>query len=143
MSDKIPEDLRDFHASLLCGFAATPREVVPLIERIARLEAENERLSAPVSDGKYFILTKAHEAIWPRGVILFWGPNSNGYSTTLELAGRYTKDEAESICKLRPQSGNPLDFMVPCETVEAQSRRIVDIDQFNALLAARKEGSRT
>lgn len=79
---------------------------------------------------QFYVLTKAHEAIWPRGVILFWGPNRSGYSTTLELAGRYSKDEAESICKVRPQGSEQIDFMVPCSTVEQASRRIVDLDLF-------------
>jgi hypothetical protein len=43
---------------------------------------------------QFYIVTKAHEAIWPRGVLLFWGPDSNGYSTTLE---HYVTDEAGAI----------------------------------------------
>lgn len=85
---------------------------------------------------EFYIITKAHEAIWPRGVILFWGPNHSGYSTTLELAGRYNREEAESICNVRPQGSEPLDFMVPCSVVKQASRRIVDIDLFKSLTAA-------
>ena len=31
------------------------------------------------------------------GRALWWGPNSSGYTTHLEEAGRYTKEEAERI----------------------------------------------
>ena len=48
---KIPEDLKDQHRIFSTGKNVRPtaEEHVKLIERIARLEADNERLSAPVS----------------------------------------------------------------------------------------------
>ena len=82
---------------------------------------------------QYYILTKAHKALWPRGVILFWAENRGGYSTFLEKAGRYSEDEAKSICGLRGQ-----DYMVPCDVIEAQSVRVVDIDKFNDLVKEEK-----
>jgi hypothetical protein len=84
---------------------------------------------------QFYIVTKAHEAIWPRGVLLFWGPDSNGYSTTLEHAGKYSREEALKICRLRPQMGKPLDFMIPCEAVDASAVRVVDLDKFKELMS--------
>ena len=79
---------------------------------------------------EYYILTKAHEALWPRGVILFWAANEEGYSTTLEHAGRYSEEEAKRISKARDSGIGQEDFAVPCEVVEAQAVRVVDIDKF-------------
>lgn len=78
---------------------------------------------------EYYIATKSHESIWPGGVILFWAPKSNGYSTFLEAAGRYSEDEAKKIVS-HPRS---TDFMIPCESVEAVAVRVVDIDKFREL----------
>ena len=82
---------------------------------------------------EYYILTKAHEALWPRGVILFWAANQSGYSTTLEFAGRYSEEEAKKISKPRDRGIGQEDFMVPCEIVEAHAVRVVDIDKFDQL----------
>jgi hypothetical protein len=81
---------------------------------------------------EYYILTKAHEALWPRGVCLFWAANESGYSTSLENAGRYPEEAERGICRLRDSVGQT-DFMVPCEVVEQQSVRVVDIDKFEKL----------
>lgn len=75
---------------------------------------------------EYYIITKAHEALWPRGVMLFWAANRQGYSTPLELAGRYSQDEAESICKFSPGA-----WMVPCEELESKAIRVVDYDLYH------------
>lgn len=83
---------------------------------------------------EYYILTKAHEAIWPRGVILFWAANEAGYSTTLELAGRYSEESANNICKRRDNGIWKQDFMVPCEVIDAQAVRVVDIDKFSDVI---------
>jgi hypothetical protein len=88
---------------------------------------------------EYYILTKAHEAIWPQGVILFWAENHNGYSTFLEKAGKYSEEEARDICRIRGDYG-PVDFMVPCEIVDAQAVSVVDIDKF-AELTVRGKGN--
>jgi len=72
---------------------------------------------------EYYIITKAHDALWPRGVMLFWAADQKGYSTSLEMAGRYTAERAESICKFSPDAR-----MVPCEVLEAKAIRVVDYD---------------
>lgn len=46
----------------------------------------------------WIILSNEHSA--------FWRPNMAGYTRILEEAGRYTKEEAEEICKSR-HGGNP------------------------------------
>ncbi len=86
-----------------------------------------------MEDEKFYIMTRAHKSIWPKGVILFWASDQAGYASTLELAGRYSREEAESICSTRIQGATPVNFMVPCAKVEAEARRIVDIDLFNQL----------
>jgi hypothetical protein len=75
---------------------------------------------------EYYLITKAHEAIWPRGVMLFWAKDERGYSTSLELAGRYDEERAEAICKFSPDT-----WMVPCEALEAKAIRVVDYDLYH------------
>ena len=80
--------------------------------------------------GEYYIITTRHKALWPGGVLLFWGPNKCGYSTTLDHAGKYSKEDGEAICG----SGNhQTEFMVPCKQVEAEAKQIVDLDKMKEL----------
>jgi len=72
---------------------------------------------------EYYIITKAHEALWPRGVMLFWAADEKGYSSFLEKAGRYDEARAEAICKFSPDAR-----MVPCEVIEGKAIRVVDYD---------------
>jgi hypothetical protein len=72
--------------------------------------------------------------MWPRGVCLFWAANQSGYSTTLEFAGRYSEEDAHNIVKRRNSGIWKQDFMVPCEVVDAQAVRVVDIDKFEELV---------
>ena len=88
---------------------------------------------------EYYILTKAHKSLWPRGVCLFWAANEEGYSATLEYAGRYSEEEAKGISKPRDRGIGQEDFAVPCEVVEAQAVRVVDIDKFNELAGGDKK----
>lgn len=85
---------------------------------------------------EYYIVTTAHRAIWPTGVLLSWAANQSGYSTFLEKAGRYSEREAREICKPRDSQCPPVDFMVPCEVVEAHAVRVVDIDKLRELTTA-------
>lgn len=86
---------------------------------------------------EFYIITIAHKALWPRGVLLFWGPNNHGYSTCLEQAGRYSEEEAKEIVKPRDKGHAPVDFMVPCEQVEAQALRVVDSTKFTEFTGMR------
>jgi hypothetical protein len=81
---------------------------------------------------QYYILTKAHKAIWPGGTILFWGPDEKGYTTMVERAGKYSEAHALRIVATRDGKS---DFMVPCEVVEAAAIQVVDIDRFDELTA--------
>lgn len=69
MTDPIPEDLRDTLEMAQSGMVNIGgKYAVQLIERIARLEAENERLRAPVSDEEFVkrligIITWQHQVI--------------------------------------------------------------------------------
>lgn len=79
----------------------------------------------------YYIITTNHESLWPRGVLLFWGPDHRGYSSFLEKAGRYSEEAAKEIVSFRGG-----DYMVPCDLVDAQSVRVVDIDKLKPLADA-------
>lgn len=81
----------------------------------------------------FYIITTHHEALWPRGVLLFWAANRNGYSSFLERAGRYSEEEAKKICAA-PRGDRYVDYMVPCEVIEAEAVRVVDIDKLNSLI---------
>ena len=49
------------------------------------------------------------------GSVLWWKPNSRGYTLELNEAGLYTKEQAESICKVRP----PVERAIPREIAQA------------------------
>jgi hypothetical protein len=67
----------------------------------------------------YVIVTTKHEA-WPRGVMLFWGPERSGYTSILDDAGRYTREEAASIC------GDSTEcFMVAFADLDKEAVRVV------------------
>jgi hypothetical protein len=86
------------------------------------------------SMSEYFIVTTAHKGIWPRGVVLFWAADRGGYSTFLEMAGRYSEADAKDICNSRGHVQE--DFMVPCELVEREAVRVVDLDKMGKLIEA-------
>jgi hypothetical protein len=56
---------------------------------------------------------------------VWWGPNHNGYTTDIDKAGRYTKDEADKIYRNRPK----LDKPIPWSKVEPLIVRHVHIDK--------------
>jgi hypothetical protein len=58
---------------------------------------------------KYLILNKRRVGgVTVGGVTLWWLPNRTGYTTDIDKAGRYKKEEAEAIASLRGD-----DFPVP------------------------------
>lgn len=60
-----------------------------------------------------------------QGVALWWRSGRSGYTTNVNEAGRYSKDEADSIARLRSQ-----DFPVPEEAIGTvlKPRTIVTTD---------------
>lgn len=55
----------------------------------------------------------------------WWGPNRGGYVSDLDSAGRYSREEAQSIVSCRKGQ----DFMYPCAFVDSLSERhITDIE---------------
>jgi len=44
---------------------------------------------------KYYIRTEGFSG----NSLIWWRPNSGGYTTDLNKAGKYTKEEAENICR--------------------------------------------
>lgn len=46
----------------------------------------------------WIVISFEHSCSGDEG-LTFWRPNSRGYTVFLSAAGRYTKQEAESICK--------------------------------------------
>lgn len=61
----------------------------------------------------------------PGGNALWWGPNRGGYTTLIEMAGVYSREEAERI--IRGMSGEA--EMVPADVVQRATRRTVDMDR--------------
>lgn len=48
--------------------------------------------------------------------ILWWAIDSRGYTTELEKAGKFTKEEAEGIIK------RPEDIAWPCDYIDSRTR---------------------
>jgi hypothetical protein len=85
-------------------------------------------LGGGIMSQEYFIITCAHESIWPKNVLLYYAPDEKGYSTTLEGAGRYSEEQARKIAKPRDSHLPPMEFMVACAQVEAHSASEIDRD---------------
>ena len=82
-----------------------------------------------MSATEYFIVLKS-----PHGsdYAMFWRANHCGYTRRINEAGRYSKDEAERICKLRGE-----EVMVPCGEIEEHAVRVVNFE--TALSFAEKQ----
>lgn len=76
------------------------------------------RCEVPNQEEEFYIVMKS-----PHGsdYALFWRPNREGYTRVLDRAGRYSKEEAEKICRLRGE-----EFMVLCEAAERMAMSVVD-----------------
>lgn len=69
------------------------------------------------------------------GMALWWRPDRCGYTTDLQRAGRYSKEEAESIQRIRGT-----DFPVPESAIGTilQARLVVNIEDSNNVDELRK-----
>lgn len=67
--------------------------------RSSRLTATNPH-ARPVTETEKYLLFNIRDVTvgYNDKCILWWRPESKGYTTAVELAGRYTQDEARSIC---------------------------------------------
>lgn len=88
--------------------------------REARAEKEENcspKAMRPIHKDFYIVMKS------PQGsdYALFWRANREGYTRILDEAGRYSREEAERICKLRGE-----EFMVSCDGVEQMAVRLVD-----------------
>lgn len=73
-----------------------------------------------MSEQLFYIICHGHSTngSWD---ILFWKPDSCGYTIRLDEAGKYTKD---TLPRLYPEKG----FAIPCEEVDDAAHRAVDRD---------------
>lgn len=85
------------------------------------LEAMNDLLAVhPANDEgeRYYIQdTRSYVGNCP----MWWGENSQGYTCHLSRAGRYTRKEAEAICKNRTT-----EKAWPCSYVDSIASKMVD-----------------
>lgn len=51
----------------------------------------------------YYIQNKGYVG----NCLLFWRPNRDGYTCDLDEAGKYSKEEADDICRTRPKEDIP------------------------------------
>lgn len=63
-----------------------------------------------IKEDLYYIRTQGYSG----NSLLWWRPNSQGYTSCLWRAGKYTREEAEKIC--RGSSGTELAYL--CDKVE-------------------------
>lgn len=81
---------------------------------------------------KFLILSKDKS----QGIAMWWRPESEGYTTDVDAAGRYSADESAKIAR----SGHGKDIRVPVSAIDrvVTTRRIVDIgdaDNYSELMA--------
>jgi hypothetical protein len=62
------------------------------------------------------------------GYALWWGPDERGYYAELEGAGRYTREEAERICRGSPRG----DLPVPLAEAIRAAVTVVDLGRLGA-----------
>lgn len=62
---------------------------------------------------------------WTRGgdLLTWWAPNNSGYTTVLELAGRYPRELVEA--KRGYYDNGESTIAIPCVDVEAEAQRVV------------------
>ena len=71
-----------------------------------------------------FLIRSHKHARMSKEAMVWWGPGSCGYTILVDAAGRYTKKEADRIC--RPGQACPLDHEAwPEEKALASSQRVV------------------
>jgi len=58
----------------------------------------------------YYIQNRGYQG----NCLIFWRPEGKGYTSRIDDAGKYTREEAERICKGRPH----MDRMLPVSLVE-------------------------
>lgn len=85
-----------------------------------------------MTSGPYLILSLNHSPGWDAAA-LWWGPERSGYYSALEAAGRYSEEEARSICRFA--SGNAVavleeDAMRLAYSVVEWSTEVQQLAQF-------------
>lgn len=75
----------------------------------------------------YYI--RSHECGYAGNSPYWWGKNSSGYTAYIDKAGKYTKDEAEEICRsankcVKPE--NPQESMYLCNEIDLLCHRVFD-----------------
>lgn len=59
--------------------------------------------------------------------VLWWGPNSSGYTTHLDQAGEYEEEEARRIERLRgTDRAVPVEIARACATMQVNADRLRD-----------------
>ena len=59
---------------------------------------------------------------------VWWRPNGNGYTSYLGQAGKFERERAERICRIRST-----DKMWPCEAIDAKAHQIFDMQDFREM----------
>ena len=66
----------------------------------------------------YYIRTEGYSG----NALIWWRPNSQGYTSNLDKAGKYGKKEADLIC-----SGSQTELAYLCETVDNNKEGLMRI----------------
>lgn len=85
---------------------------------LTSLKALREQGELPELEQELFFVWSVVNSAW-------WRPKSAGYTLYLESAGRYTSEEAVSICRGRDGYNGeqvPSEVMVPCELMRQSIR---------------------
>ncbi len=85
-----------------------------------------------MSESEYYI--PSHKRGYWSGNLVFWGPSRSGYYSSIDSAGRYSKEEADEITKF---CGGKDSVALECETVERVARRVIPAEYAKELGALR------
>lgn len=113
------------------GWNACMDEVEGIVRRHL---AQPEAPAAPSEP--LFLVLRAGAAT--SGSALWWGPNSSGYTFSVDRAGRYTREEYEEAV---PQSRRRDNVLVPVEDAQRAARQVVRL--IDALAAAEEQAAAT
>lgn len=116
------------------GYASSCEyKVEPLYAAPQPAQADTTPAAHGVGDGLYYIQdTRGYVG----NCVQWWGPERAGYTTRLDEAGKYPKDEA-----LRQAASRSTDVAWPCGVIDKLARPTIDMQDLRQAASAPGDGN--